>query len=217
MLGHMQRDPSWPGITEISRACPHTAISSRAPLEWREIAQPLQSLPACAYSKGLLYKHQGHSWNCKDLGRVRAEADSLRKQKHARIQPRSSGTLTAKLALKSQRNWYQDGKQHYQLSLLPMGPEHFSSYSTQAIWEWQGDLVAEGPSTYSMHQYKFGPEAIVTEYTWPWNSTCLYMCTMHMHRNIHYSTVSNLTWKCFNRWTDKYNQSVDNNGITHSS
>lgn len=135
LLGYMQRGLSWPGVMEVSRACSHAAISSRAPPEWAETAQPLQSLPACALSKGLLYKHQGHSWNCKDLGRIRAEADSLRTQKHAQIQPRSSGALWATLSLMSQRNWYQDGKQHYQLSRLSTGPRHLSSGSTKAIQE----------------------------------------------------------------------------------
>lgn len=116
--------PSWPGIMEISRACPHAAA---------EIARPLQNFPAYALPNGLLYKHQGHSWNGKDLGRVSAEAERLRKQKHAQIQPRSSGIQWARLSLKSQRNWYQDGKQHSQLSLLSVGPKHFSSSSTKVI------------------------------------------------------------------------------------
>lgn len=87
------------------------------------------SLPVLTQKKGLLYKHQVHSWNRKDLPRVRAEADSLSKQKHAQIQPRSSGILQAQLSLKSQRNGYQDGKQHYRFSLLPMRPKYFSSSS----------------------------------------------------------------------------------------
>lgn len=104
--------------------CLHTAVSSQAPPEQ---AQSPRSLPACAHSKELLYKHRVHSWNRKDLRRVRAEADSLRKQKHAQIQPRSSGARQAELPLKSQRNRYQDVKQHYQFSRLPMSPGHFSS------------------------------------------------------------------------------------------
>lgn len=43
-------------------------------------------------------------------------------KKHAQIQPRASGTLWARLSLKSHRNCYQDGKQHYQLSFLPWVP-----------------------------------------------------------------------------------------------
>lgn len=81
MLARAQRGcPPWPGTTEISRACLHTAVSSQAPPEQ---AQSPRSLPACAHSKELLCKHWVHSWNRKDLRRVRAEAESLRKQKHS--------------------------------------------------------------------------------------------------------------------------------------
>lgn len=127
MLARTQRGcPPWPGTTEISRACLHTAVSSQAPPEQ---AQSPRSLPACAHSQELLYKHRVHSWNRKGLRRVRAEADSLRKQKHTQIQPSSSGARQAKLPLKSQRNRYQDVKQHYQCSRLPVSPGHFSSRS----------------------------------------------------------------------------------------
>lgn len=93
LWGMLTRMRPWPGTTGISRACPDAAASPKAP---HVSAASLEPPRLCTLKKrGLLYKHRVHSWNREDLPRVRAEAESLRKQKHAQIQPKSSGILQA--------------------------------------------------------------------------------------------------------------------------